>query len=60
MPWLSSCDGSRTKYERLRFVPLVECELGLLRPGRRSLSPAVQAMEAFVVESLRPDAAAGR
>lgn len=45
------------EYERLRFIPLVdplvERELGLLRPGKRSLSPAAQAMEAFVIESLR-------
>ncbi|MBB3141647.1 LysR substrate-binding domain-containing protein [Halomonas organivorans] len=44
------------EYERLRFIPLVdprvERELGLLRPGRRSLSPAAQAMEAFIIEAL--------
>jgi DNA-binding transcriptional LysR family regulator len=43
------------EYERLRFIPLVdprvERELGLLRPGRRSLSPAAQAMEAFIIEA---------
>lgn len=48
------------EYERLRFIPLVdpmvERELGLLRPGKRSLSPAAQAMEAFVIESLRAQA----
>ncbi|MDT8880827.1 LysR substrate-binding domain-containing protein [Halomonas saccharevitans] len=48
------------EYDRLRFIPLVdplvERELGLLRPGQRSLSPAAQAMEAFVVESLRSEA----
>ncbi|WP_108446978.1 LysR family transcriptional regulator [Halomonas denitrificans] len=47
------------EYERLRFIPLVdpmvERELGLLRPGKRSLSPAAQAMEAFVIESLRAE-----
>ncbi|MFG6160625.1 LysR family transcriptional regulator [Halomonas sp. 1390] len=48
------------EYERLRFIPLVdpmvERELGLLRPAQRSLSPAAQAMEAFVIESLRAEA----
>ncbi|MEQ6889725.1 LysR family transcriptional regulator [Halomonas sp. CS7] len=48
------------EYARLRFIPLVdplvERELGLLRPGQRSLSPAAQAMEAFVIESLRSEA----
>ncbi|GEN24057.1 LysR family transcriptional regulator [Halomonas cupida] len=44
------------EYERLRFVPLatphVERELGLLKPRRRSLSPAAQAMEAFIILEL--------
>ncbi|MDN3557156.1 LysR substrate-binding domain-containing protein [Halomonas maura] len=39
---------------------LVERELGLLRAGQRSLSPAAQAMEAFVIASLRPDDSVGR
>ncbi|MDR5867861.1 LysR substrate-binding domain-containing protein [Halomonas koreensis] len=49
------------EYERLRFIPLedpwVERELGLLRAGNRSLSPAAQAMEAFVIEALGERAA---
>ncbi|WP_275287981.1 LysR family transcriptional regulator [Halomonas elongata] len=54
------------EYERLRFIPLkdpwVERELGLLRLGNRSLSPAAQAMEAFVIETLgeRPISEVGR
>lgn len=50
------------EYERLRFIPLVdpmvERELGLLRPAKRSLSPAAQAMAAFVVEALGSEAVA--
>ncbi|MDI4638096.1 MULTISPECIES: LysR family transcriptional regulator [Halomonadaceae] len=44
------------EYERLRFIPLtrphVEREIGLLKPSRRSLSPAAQAMEAFITAQL--------
>lgn len=44
------------EYHRLRFIPLVEPrvtrELGVLRLAGRSLSPAAQAMEAFILASL--------
>lgn len=44
------------EYERLRFIslvdPRVEREMGLLRPRHRSLSPAAQAMDAFIIETL--------
>lgn len=43
-------------HPRLRFIPFaepqVEREIGLLTPGKRSLSPAAQAMAAFIVEKL--------
>ncbi|WP_227369407.1 LysR family transcriptional regulator [Halomonas sp. M20] len=44
------------EHPRLRFIPFadpkVEREIGLLRPRKRSLSPAAQAMEAFIVTKL--------
>ncbi|ATJ84351.1 LysR family transcriptional regulator [Halomonas beimenensis] len=50
------------EYARLRFIPLatpyVERELGLLRLRQRSLSPAAQAMEAFIIHELNGEPAA--
>lgn len=55
------------EYQRLRFIPLsaphVEREIGVLKSARHSLSPAAQAMERFILDSLRPyakDPSAGR
>nr|WP_299244333.1 LysR family transcriptional regulator [uncultured Halomonas sp.] len=43
-------------HTRLRFIPFadpkVEREIGLLKPRKRSLSPAAQAMERFIAERL--------
>ena len=44
------------EYERLRFIPLavprVQRTLGVLKLAERSLSPAAQAMEAFILATL--------
>ncbi|QEA40678.1 LysR family transcriptional regulator [Pistricoccus aurantiacus] len=44
------------EYERLRFIPLavprVQRTLGVLKLAERSLSPAAQAMEGFILKSL--------
>jgi DNA-binding transcriptional LysR family regulator len=52
LPHLAFPEG----HPRLRFVPFtrprVERQLGLLKSARRSLSPAAEAMEAFIMTRL--------
>ncbi|SHE79347.1 transcriptional regulator, LysR family [Modicisalibacter ilicicola DSM 19980] len=52
------------EHPRLRFIPFadpnVEREIGLLKSARRSLSPAAQAIGAFIVESIERGSASWR